>query len=118
MIGIDGTRYLAHRLAFLYMTGAWPDCDVDHINLDRADNRWGNLRQATRSQNMANGKLRSSNTSGFKGVTWVSRLSKWRAEIVKDGRKKAIGHFATPECAHAAYMAEAGRVFGEYARSA
>lgn len=66
-ISVDGRKYSAHRLAFLYQTGAWPSAEVDHWNLDKADNSWGNLRGATRSQNIANTSTRINNairTSG------------------------------------------------------
>src|SRR5262245_53364654 len=69
-IVIDYRPYMAHRLAFLYMTGAWPVGEPDHKNGIPADNRWRNLRPATKSQNNANSKLRSNSTSGHKGIYW------------------------------------------------
>src|SRR5262245_11249534 len=54
VIGIRGTNYFAHRLAFLWVKGEWPKAELDHINLLKIDNRWVNLREATRSQNMFN----------------------------------------------------------------
>src|ERR1019366_2534525 len=65
-IGVDGCYYRAHRLAFLYMTGQFSKGEVDHMNLDKSDNRWANLRAATRSENMGNQKRPSHNTSGIK----------------------------------------------------
>src|ERR1700674_1345685 len=63
-IGLDYHEYLAHRLAWLYVTGEWP-IDVDHENTCRSDNRWDNLREASRSQNMRNMKRTKANTSGY-----------------------------------------------------
>ncbi|MCI0598747.1 MAG: HNH endonuclease [Beijerinckiaceae bacterium] len=67
-IKIDGQMYLAHRVAVLYVKGEWPRADIDHINLDRADTRFCNLRQATRAQNMANIRKQRNNTGGYKGA--------------------------------------------------
>ena len=72
-IHVDGERFRAARLAVLYMTGEWPKEHVDHINGFRLDDRWENLREATRSENMRNTKLRSNNTSGTRGVSWNMR---------------------------------------------
>jgi hypothetical protein len=79
-IGIDHRKYQAHRLAFLYMTGKWPVGDVDHANGDPSDNKWSNLRQATRSQNIINRrKLDNRNISGYTGVRWHKSMKKWQA---------------------------------------
>jgi len=117
-IRVDIGQYYAHRLAFLYMTGSWPTFDIDHKNGNGLDNRWDNLRSATRSQNMANTKLPLTNTSGYKGVRWDKARGKWRAEIRIKGRSRHLGLFATAEEAHAAYMEKAREVFGEFARAA
>jgi len=92
-IGIDRVSYRANRLAFLYMTGSMPDCDIDHVNRIKDDNRWENLRMATRSQNAANSALKKSNTSGFKGVVWEPDRKKWRVQIRIAGKKKNLGRF-------------------------
>lgn len=65
---VNKSSYVAHRLAWLYMTGEDAPSDIDHINGCRSDNRWDNLRLATKEQNQHNAKLRSDNSSGVKGM--------------------------------------------------
>lgn len=114
---IDGKRYLAHRLAWLYVYGEWPTSDLDHINLDRTDNRIANLREASRGQNMANGNLRKDNTSGCKGVYWNKQSSKWRVTIQKNGRMIQIGMFASYDDAVRAATKARQEIHGEFAGS-
>lgn len=104
-IVVDRQSHPSHRLAFLWMTGAWPDHDVDHINGDRLDNRWINMRPASRKENMHNrGRANKNNKSGLLGVSWSKQKSKWIAQIMADGRAHYVGLFPTPELAHAAYL--------------
>lgn len=103
-IRIDGKLYLAHRLAWLYMTGAWPDNQIDHVNGVRDDNRIANLREATNAENQQNRAKDVRNTSGFPGVSWCRRDSKWRGLIKFEGRQKYLGVFDSPADAHAAYL--------------
>jgi HNH endonuclease/AP2 domain len=114
-ICIDGKRYLASRLAWAWMTGEWP-IEVDHRDTDCANDTWGNLRQATHSQNQANRRRPSNNTSGFKGVFRDRRSSKWRARIVVNRKRKDLGSHVTREAAHAAYRAAAVDHYGDFAR--
>ncbi len=102
VIRIDDTLYLAHRLAWLYMTGDWPPEQIDHINRDREDNRWKNLRAVSNMENAWNKTVRS-NKSGFAGVRRENR--KWLAEIKVNYRPIRLGLFDTPEAAHEAYVA-------------
>lgn len=122
MLSVDDCLYRAHHLAWLYMTGRWPDPFVDHRDLDKHNNVWTNLREATKSQNQANIGLIKSNASGFKGVSRYragERYGKpWQASIGKDGKSRHLGHFATKEEAHAAYVLAAQTLFGEFARAA
>ncbi|MCI0558762.1 MAG: HNH endonuclease [Nitrososphaera sp.] len=117
-IGVDCRDYLAHRLAFLHTTSLWPREDVDHINMGRADNRWNNLREATRSENKANMRPPADNTSGFKGVSRHKRTGKWQAKIQSRGKYLFLGRFDTAEAAHEVYLAAAKHYFGEFARCA
>jgi hypothetical protein len=115
-IGVNYGHYRAARLAYLYMVGEWPPVVVDHIDLDRANDRWKNLRPATHPQNQANVGRRANNTSGRKGVTWEKQTRKWRAAIRAGGRRETLGRFASLEAAAAAYADAARRHFGEFAR--
>lgn len=115
-IGIEQRQYQAHRLVWLWMTGEWPMHQVDHINTNRSDNRWSNLREATPRQNNANARARSNNSSGFKGVSWSSGMRRWRASIQVHGRGICLGYADTPEEASALYRKAALKHFGEFAR--
>lgn len=91
-IKIDDVLYKAHRLAWLYMTGQWPE-QIDHINHDRADNRWENLRNVSPQGNSKNKYIRKDNTSGVQGVGWHSDTGKWRARITHNGELIHLGLF-------------------------
>lgn len=86
-IGINDKKYQAHRLVFLYMEGKFPDKETDHINKDRKDNRWANLRHATRRQNARNRSLPSTNKSGKIGVFYRKDIGKWVAFISSNENK-------------------------------
>lgn len=116
LIKIDGRSYMEHRLAWLWMTGSWPEHQIDHSNMVKSDNRWANLREATKSQNLANTRPRS-NKTGLRGVT-VDRYGKWISQIQFNKKKICIGLFDTPEEAHAAYVKKQKELFGEFARAA
>lgn len=106
VIRVNNKRYKAHRLAWLYVHGKWPDNDIDHINGVRDDNRISNLRDVSRSVNSQNErKARPNNKScGLLGATWHKRTKRWRAQICIQGKKKHLGYYKTPEQAHAAYL--------------
>jgi hypothetical protein len=114
VIRIGNRCYKAHRLAWLYVHGAWPDGHLDHANRSPADNRLANLRLATRSQNAANTRKRSDNTSGFKGVCWNKKTRKWVAQVRVKGEARYLGLFDSPEEAYAAYQQAAMAAFGEF----
>jgi hypothetical protein len=116
-VKIDSRNYLASRLAWLYMTGEWPQNDIDHINEDKADTRWVNLRAATRTQNQANRGPTCRCKTGYKGVFRVDRKANpFRAAIRVSGRLEQIGVFPTAEEANAAYVNRAQELYGEFAR--
>lgn len=112
---ILGVPVRAHRVAYLYMAGGWPRADVDHVNGVRTDNRWDNLREASRSQNCANTRIHRDNKSGFKGVVWSEPRQKWQARICVDGRTICLGRFNTLPEAREVYAVAAVKHFGEFA---
>lgn len=105
LIRLKPYRGFAHRLAFLYMTGAHPQGNVDHINGIRDDNRWCNLRDASQCVNMQN--LKGARTDSRTGLLGVAPNGKrWMAMIMANGKRKYLGTYDTPEEAHAAYLHE------------
>lgn len=113
-IKVDQKLYAAHRLAWLYMTGTFPEKEIDHINGKPDDNRFENLRQASRAENNRNTKISSNNKSGFKGVT-RKRNGKWTAHIRSNERHVCLGTFDTAELAHEFYCLAADMVYGDFA---
>ena len=105
-IGVDGVKFLAHRLAWLYVHGKWPREHIDHINGVRDDNRLSNLREASNSENMQNQRrAQANNANGLLGVSWDEKRKRWQAQIKANGRKRHLGRFETSEEARAAYIA-------------
>lgn len=115
-IKIDKKEYFAHRLAWLYMTGFWPEDQMDHISNVKDDNRWTNLRECSNSQNCANRGIPKTNSSGFKGVCWNRFAKRWVARIGFQNKKLHLGHFDCPQEAALAYNKKAVELFGEFAR--
>lgn len=103
-IRIGGTSYLSHRLAYLFVTGHWPPENVDHINRDRSDNRWSNLREATFSENSQNSNGKTSiRKSKFKGTYLDKRVNRWTSSIRSKGKRYYLGYFDLEEDAAKAY---------------
>jgi hypothetical protein len=114
---INGTTYMAHRLAWFYVYGKWPVEEIDHINGDSSDNRICNLREADHQQNMSNISKPKTNKSGRIGVSWHAGGRKWQAHIKVNGVNKYLGLFDAVEEAHAAYLGQAQLLRGEFART-
>ncbi len=116
LLCLDGKRYMAHRVAWLYVYGRWPADQIDHIDGIHANNAIANLREATNSQNNANRAATKSNRSGFKGVHWSRSARKWIAQIKHGGKIRHIGQFSTAEDAACAYAEKAKLLHGDFAK--
>lgn len=116
VISFNNKIYLAHRLAWLYINGQWPKNQIDHINMNRSDNRWCNLRECNNQENMQNTSIKSTNSSGYKGVTFDKYRNKWCAMGRLLGKTKFLGRFDSVEQASEAYKNFAKEHHGEFYR--
>ena len=106
-----GERYV-HRIVWKMMTGV-DAIEIDHINRDRSDNRWCNLRDVSHYRNIGNTDLSKRNKSGVKGVYWAKDKNKWTAQISIGDKIKYLGRYTKIEDAKAAYEAAARIHFGD-----
>lgn len=97
------------------MTGNIPEY-VDHIDLDKSNNVWSNLRPAEHRENVRNSKVRSNNKLGVKGVYYNVRRSKYHVQITANGKSNHIGYFDTLPDAKEAYRQAAIKYHGEFGR--
>jgi hypothetical protein len=105
-ISIDKRLHKAHRLAFLWMTGKWPENEVDHINGKKVDNRWVNLRDVDHRTNSQNSRRARSNnkSTGLLGAYFDKSCGRFSSTIYVDGKWRWLGYFETAEAAHSAYV--------------
>lgn len=110
-------RCRAHRLVWKLMTGRDPVNFIDHIDGNRLNNRFSNLREATNSENNFNSKARADNTSGHRGVFYYKRLGKYQVQFNVCGKVRHFGYFATKEEAIDAAKKAIAELHGEFAFS-
>ena len=114
---IAGQHYTVHRLIYMYHHGVMPD-QLDHINGNSLDNRIENLRPCVTAENTCNRARFKNNTSGYKGVSWNTRLSRWFAYVDANKVRTNIGYFDTlEEAAHAAAQLRV-KLHGDFVRHA
>lgn len=101
-IGLDGRKYYAHRLAWLYVTGDFPTLKVEHINGDGADNRWVNLSHVSAFENQHGTRRVPLGKNKYPGVYSVGK--RFSAAIKVRGKRRYLGAFASPEIAYSAYL--------------
>jgi hypothetical protein len=114
-VRLDDRTYGLHRLAWLYMTGNWPTM-IDHADMDGTNNRWSNLREATKGENMQNRRPQTNSVSRRKGVRQLPSGS-WQAYVCINRRSKHLGVFNTAEEASAAYLMASRKRYGQFARA-
>lgn len=105
LISLNYQKLWAHRLAFVFMTGQWPDGEVDHVNGVKLDNRASNLRVVSRDLNIQNARRAHADSStGVLGVCRDAARNKFLAQIGLGGRHYFLGRFETVDAAHSAYL--------------
>lgn len=113
VISVNGRSYLAHRLAWFYVHGEWPEMGIDHIDGDRLNNAIANLRLATPAQNSHNSQTPVHNKSGVKGVSFSG--GRWTAQVAVNRRPVFMRSFKTKEEAEEAVRAAREKAHGEFA---
>lgn len=111
---LDCEHYVMHRLAWLYMTGEYPEFEIDHRDGDGTNNSWTNLRSATRSQNCSNRATHKNNKSGVKGVSWMKRNKKWIAYVSLNKKIHYLGLFLNIDDAKEAVRLKRIELHGEF----
>jgi hypothetical protein len=109
-------HYYIHRLVWFYVHKKWPAEYIDHINMDRSDNRLCNLREANIFQNRYNALKRKDNTSGMKGISWNKRSNQWIVQINANKKKHFLGGFTDKTKAYEARLKAMQQLHGEFAR--
>lgn len=104
-IRIFGTRYFAHRLAWLYEYGYLPENFIDHIDRNKLNNAISNLREVISQCNLRNTGNWGHNTSGVKGVTYDPNRSKWASAVQVDNKRKYLGRYTSFDNAVCARLA-------------
>lgn len=118
VVGVDRKQYLEHRVIWKIMTGEDPVDQIDHVDGNKRNNAWRNLRSASNGENRWNTRIAKNNTSGVKGVCWDETRNVWVAYIGKDSRQSRLGRFKNLEDAKYARSRAVAAMHGEFARTA
>jgi hypothetical protein len=113
-IQLNGKKYPAHHIVWLLETGELPKKQIDHIDGDKLNNNFLNLREVTNKQNTENRGKQKNNKTGYKGVSFNNRLQKYVSQIQHNNQPIYIGVYATAYEAHLAYEKKAKELFTHY----
>lgn len=113
-IQIEGKRYVSHKLAWLYVTGEYPECEIDHVDGNKLNNVFTNLRKCSRSENLLNTKIMKTNKTGVKGVCLNKNSGRWHAYAKNKGVQVNLGTFENFEDAVAARSAYVKTHYSEH----
>lgn len=113
-ISINGVKYQAHRLAWLYMYGQFPSLGLDHINCLKTDNRICNLRESNQSMNSLNVPVKKNSSTGLKGAFYIKSKRMFGSKARVNGKSFNLGYFRTKELAHDAYVNFANKHHGDF----
>lgn len=120
-IKIDRVSYMAHRLAYLIMTGEWPKEQIDHRNTkdpnNKSNNSWPNIRPATSGENARNRRTQKNNKTGTAGVSWDKNHKKYEAYITFRGNRIRLGFFKKKEIAIKVRKEAELKYFGEFSKN-
>lgn len=116
-ISVHRVVYASHRLAWFYVHGVWPLGNIDHIDMNKKNNRIDNLREANLFENARNKEKTITNKSGYKGVAKNTKCNTWRSTITANRKTIYLGSFNNKEDAAIAYDKAAIRLHGEFART-
>ena len=116
-INVHKLSYRAHRLAWLWMTGKWPEAEVDHIDGNPTNNTWSNLREATRNENSRNRHIQRNNSTGTRGISYSARRSQWIVRVMVDKESHFGGWFNDLEEAKRVRNEMVQRLHGAFSRT-
>ena len=111
---VKGEQFIATRVIWKMVTGEDPPDFIDHENQIKDDDRWSNLRAATKAQNEYNTGVRKNSRTGYKNVCFSSRENLFRAYITKDRKQYHIGYYSSPEAAHNAVVVATPKYHGSF----
>ena len=114
VICVDQKRYRAHRLIFMFHNGYYPN-EIDHIDGNPANNKIENLRESNRKLNMMNVGRYSTNTSGYKNISWNANRCKWQVRLRVNNMNKSFGYYEDLELADLVAQEARNKYHGEYA---
>lgn len=109
-----GSSHFVHRLIWLYMTGAYPKKMIDHIDGNRSNNKWDNLREADSHQNGCNCVITKSNATGYKNVMRDKNSGLYKSHIMVHGKQHHLGYFDNPVDAYEAFVKASKDLHGEF----